>query len=564
MIFNSRIPDVFIPNVDISTYCLSKGKASHDSLMMKTDYCIKDYYTKRSFSIIDLEVYSAGLASGLMNNLNFKKDDVLAIFSQNSIFYPIAIFGTLMTGGVVTLANPTYNARELAHQLKDSGATIIATQSALLDTVKGAISLGNFDIPDSKIMLIDTCKNEADEAQHISDIYSDLPFTRYIINDQFEAENKIAVLSYSSGTTGLSKGVMLTHKNILTSVIITSDFSYADGQYDRSVAPPVFVSMLPFYHIYGLVANLFIGIVYSIGMVVLPKFDIHSFLKLIQDERVTFAHIVPPTIVSMINEPATGKYDLSSLRFAMTGAAPLGKEVLARFCQKFKNVSIIRSYGLTEASPTICISGKNYPFDGSSGVLLSNTQAKVVDENGVIVGVGQVGELCFRGTNIMKGYLNNPKSTKDTIDSDGFLHTGDIGYLDEKTNIFIVDRMKELIKYKGFQVAPAELESLLLLHDDVAESAVIGIYHENMATELPKAFVTLTSLNTTLTGSQKIEKANQVLTWINGQVAPHKKLRGGIQVVDVIPKSASGKILRRELRDAEKKKLYSLEKASKL
>ncbi|OMJ28337.1 putative 4-coumarate-CoA ligase 1 [Smittium culicis] len=249
----------------------------------------------------------------------------------------------------------------------------------------------------------------------------------------------------------------------------------------------------------------------------------------------------------------------------MTGAAPLGKDVLMRFVEKFNGVKIVRSYGLTEASPTICLSYQDHPFDGSSGVLLGNIEAKVVDESGKKLGVDEIGELCFRGSNMTKQYLNNIEATKASIDDEGFFHTGDVGYIDENTNIFIVDRIKELIKYKGFQVAPAELESLLLLHENVADSAVVGIYREEMGTELPKAFITLSGSNSTNLSKDQIKsKVDAIMAWVNNQVAPHKKLRGGIEVLDIIPKSASGKILRRELREMEKGKLELLQKTSKL
>ncbi|OMJ26054.1 4-coumarate-CoA ligase 1 [Smittium culicis] len=565
MIFKSKTATVDIPNIDIATYCLEEGKKSSRKYDNNAGYAIRDGETKRSFTIHELESQSIAFGSGLVNEFGFKRDNVLAVFSQNSIYYPVAIFGTIMTGGIVTLANPTYNARELAHQLRDSGASIIATQTAFLQITKDAIKLGNIGIPDSKILLMDAIKNPSDKHRHISDVYSNLTFKRFKIKDEYEADNKISILSYSSGTTGLAKGVVLTNKNIVTTALVNSNFLNADGDHDRSSLPPIYLSMLPFYHIYGLVLNLFIGMMNSVGLVILPKFEMKRFFELVQDEKITFAHIVPPVIISLLNEPNVGRYDLSSLKFLMTGAAPLGKDVLTRFIEKFNGVKIIRSYGLTEASPTICLSYKDHPFDGSSGVLLGNIEAKVIDESGKKLGVGEVGELCFRGSNMTKQYLNNVKATKASIDDEGFFHTGDVGYIDENTNLFIVDRIKELIKYKGFQVAPAELESLLLLHEDVADSAVVGIYREELGTELPKAYITLAGSNNTKLPKDQIKcKVDAILAWINNQVAPHKKLRGGIEVLEIIPKSASGKILRRELREMEKRKLELLQKIPKL
>ncbi|OLY78065.1 putative 4-coumarate-CoA ligase 3 [Smittium mucronatum] len=564
MIFSSKFKDVQIPDVDIPTFMLEMGKRSYKSAEKNVDYAIKDYSTGKSFTIEDLESQSVAFASGLVNDMKLGKDDVVAIFSQNSIYYPVVIFGTLMMGGIATLVNPTYSPRELAHQLVDSGAKVIVTKSDLLQQVKEAIAVKGVDLPASRILVMDTIKDPKGLNRHLSDIYSNLPFSRYSIKSYSEAKDKVAILSYSSGTTGLSKGVMLTHKNILTAAIINSNFSNMDGHHDRSVSPPVYISMLPFYHIYGLVINLFIGLMNSAGLVVLEKFDIHTFFKLLQDEKVTFAHLVPPVIISMINEPGVQKYDLSNLKLVMTGAAPLGKDVLVKFCEKYKGVSVVIAYGMTETSPSVSVTFRDHPFDGSSGVLLSNTQAKVVDDEGKELGPNQIGELCFKGMNVMKGYLNNPKATKNSVDFDGFYHTGDVGYIDLDTNIFIVDRIKELIKYKGFQVPPAELESLLLLHEDVADSAVIGVQHEDLGTELPKAYVRLTSNHDGLSGDHKEAKANEILAWVNGQVAPHKKLRGGVEVLDIIPKSASGKILRRQLRQMENNRLKLTNGSSKL
>jgi len=278
-------------------------------------------------------------------------------------------------------------------------------------------------------------------------------------------------------------------------------------------------------------------------LVIMPKFDLGDFLKLVTEHKVTVLPIVPPIVRALVKHPMVAQFDLSHVKVIQSAAAPLGKNLEEEVVAKFPKVVIKQAYGMTELSPASHIMPVDKLRPGSVGLLLSNQEHKIIDiASGAELDVGQEGEVCVRGPNVMKGYLNNAKATAETIDPAGWLHTGDIGYLDKDGYLFITDRAKELIKYKGYQVAPAELEALLMKHPAVADAAVIGLPDEE-AGEVPKAFVVLKA-------NQQASAAD-ISTFIDEQVAPHKKLRGNVAFTAAIPVSASGKILRRELKAAE-------------
>jgi acyl-CoA synthetase (AMP-forming)/AMP-acid ligase II len=301
---------------------------------------------------------------------------------------------------------------------------------------------------------------------------------------------------------------------------------------------------LPLFHIYGLVVVLNMGLHMGATIVTLPRFDFEQFLKTINTHRVTLAHLVPPIVLALAKSPVVDNYDLSSLKMLFCGAAPLDENLTRNAMQRL-NVDIRQGYGMTETSPVTHSSPANpeHVKYGSVGVLAPNTEGKIIDlETGAVLPPRQEGELCVRGPQVMKGYLNRPEATAATIDADNWLHTGDIAYFDEDGHFFIVDRAKELIKYKGFQVPPAELEALLLTHEAVADAAVIPCPDEE-AGEVPKAYVVLRGETT----------AEDLIHFVEQRVAPHKKIRS-VEFTDKIPKSPSGKILRRMLVQAERAK----------
>jgi acyl-CoA synthetase (AMP-forming)/AMP-acid ligase II len=355
-----------------------------------------------------------------------------------------------------------------------------------------------------------------------------------------DAKTDLVALPYSSGTTGLPKGVMLTHHNLVSEMCTVNgrpDIVFPDEQ-------DTLLAFLPFFHIYGIVMFLTLAPWRGTTIVSTPRFELEHYLEMVQRYGVTYLHLVPPVVIALAKHPIVDKYDLSKAKWALSAAAPLGAPAAEAFTKRL-GTQLIQAYGMTEVSGAThvgsCAPGKVKPTSG--GTLLPNTECVVVDPaSGESVPRGEQGEIWVRGPLIMRGYLGHADATAATIDADGWLHTGDVGYVDEDGDIFIVDRVKELIKYKGLQVAPAELEAILLGHPAVADAAVIPSPDEE-AGEVPKAFVVVKTPT----------PAEDIMAYVAARVAPHKRIRK-LQFTDAIPKSASGKILRRTLIEEERAK----------
>ncbi len=346
--------------------------------------------------------------------------------------------------------------------------------------------------------------------------------------------NDVAVILASSGTTGTPKGVMLTHTNLVAMAAQTQAVGNA-------AEDDVFPAQLPFFHGFGMLVALTTALAAGATNVVLPRYELGAFLQLIQQYRATRAFAAPPILVQLAKDPIVENFDLSSLASIVCGAAPLSAELEEAVTRRI-GCRIKQGYGMTEIVPTHVL-----PYDapsskqGSVGPCVPNTETRVVDqETGLDLGPGQQGELWLRGPQSMQGYLDQPEATAATKDADGWIHSGDLGYADEDGYFYIVDRLKELIKYKGHQVAPAELEALLLTHPAVADVAVIRSPDEDCG-EVPKAFIVLKSPAT----------ADELMAFVGERVASFKKVRR-VEFVDAIPKSPSGKILRRVLVERER------------
>jgi acyl-CoA synthetase (AMP-forming)/AMP-acid ligase II len=519
MIVKGPYPDIPIPKTALTPFVLHRAKELGDKP------ALIDGPTGRTISYAQL----ADLISIAAYNLSqrgLKKGDVFGILSPNCPEYAIAFHAVATLGGIVTPINPLYTKNEIAHQLKDCSARFLVTVPTCVEKAGEAAAEAGVE----ELLVF----GSAPGATSFDELLIDNGRAEQVEIDPVE---DLVVLPYSSGTTGLPKGVMLTHYNLVANVRQMEGLCYF---YETDTL----ICVLPLFHIYGLVVVLNMGLYNGVKIVLMPRFDLESFLKAVQDYEVTLAHLVPPIILALSKNPVVDNYKFPKLHTLFSGAAPLGEE-LTRACMERLGVNIRQGYGMTETSP-VTHSSPAPPMTakfGSVGVPAPNTECKIVDlETGEALGAGQRGEVCVRGPQVMKGYLNRPDATAQTIDADDWLHTGDIGYFDEDGHFFIVDRAKELIKYKGLQVAPAELEAVLLSHPSIADAAVIP-YPDDEAGEVPKAVLVL---------RQPVDP-EEILQFVAERVAPHKRIRY-LEFIDKIPKSPSGKILRRVLVEMEKTK----------
>lgn len=425
----------------------------------------------------------------------------------------------------------------MAFQLQDSRAKALVTQKAHLKEAQEAAKAAG--IPEDRIILLGDERDETGKFKHFSNVRNISGTTRYRRTKFTNPKKDLAFLVYSSGTTGHPKGVMLSHQNIIADILM---FDVVDGGNLKWENDKV-LAFLPFYHIYGLTCLVHHAALKGLEYVVMAKFDFERFCSHVQTCKITLVYVAPPVILILGKSPIADKYDLSSIRMLNSGAAPLTKELVVTAYNRLK-IPIKQGYGLSETSPVT----HSQPWEdwqkhmGSVGALLPNQTAKFVGEDGQEVPAGQTGEFWVKGPNVFLGYLNNPEGTKNALTEDGYFKTGDVGHQDEHGHFYITDRIKELIKYKGFQVPPAELEGVLTSHPDIDDVAVIGVYSKEQATEVPRAYVVPKK---GVEGSPEQEK--KIVEWLSQRVASHKRLRGGVRFVDVVPKSPSGKILRRVL-----------------
>jgi acyl-CoA synthetase (AMP-forming)/AMP-acid ligase II len=524
MIQSSPHPDVDIPEMPLTALLHERARRFPEQT------ALIDGPSGRSYTYSQLEALTRRAAAGLARH-GFSRGDVLAIYSPNLPEYAIAFHAVALAGGINTTINPLYTVDELTYQLRDSGARYLITVGLFLDKALAAARAVGI----TRVFVFGEA-GEAGEAEGV------IPWAALLAEDGpvpepvIDPRKDLVALPYSSGTTGLPKGVMLTHYNLVANILQNAGSPLAVGTDDTIIA------VLPFFHIYGLVVVMNLGLYLGATVVTMPRFDLDSFLETLARYRVTFANVVPPIVLALAKHPAVDRHDLSKLRMIFSGAAPLGGEI-AEACATRLDCLVFQGYGLTETSPVTHVSPTDPALarPGSVGFPLPNTECRIVDlESGAPLAPGHRGEVCIRGPQTMKGYLNRPDATAAMVDPDGWLHTGDIGYVGEDGHLYIVDRVKELIKYKGLQVAPAELEAVLLTHPAVADAAVIPSPDEE-AGEIPKAFVVLRGEAT----------AEEILAFVAARVAPYKRVRL-LDFVDQIPKSASGKILRRVLVERER------------
>jgi acyl-CoA synthetase (AMP-forming)/AMP-acid ligase II len=509
--FVSRYTSRPIPEVSLATFFRDAvvGRAS--------EVAVVEGSTGRSYTIGQLLDLSASVAHGLIAR-GVAPGDRVAFMCANVPEVAIAYHGAIAAGAVAMMVNPLSTAEELAKYFSVGSPELVIASAPLVGMIRAVA-------PGLPVISI----GEAPDSEPLTALFggSTAP------PDVAIAPDAVAVMPYSSGTTGFPKGVMLTHRNVMAQCLALDSVTDADV----IVPDAAMIAVLPFFHIYGIMAFMTYGLMRGAKLVTMPRFDLEQYIQLARKYEVPLLHVVPPILLALAKYP--GELQLPHLKAALAGAAPLSAELAEEFTRR-TGATVYQVYGMTEVSGATHLGStrpeRNKP--GSIGCLIGNAEARVVStETGTDVAAGERGEIWVRGPIVMKGYFENPEATALTIDRDGWLHTGDIGHVDGDGDFWIVDRVKELIKYKGMQVAPAELEAVLLQHPAVADCAVYP-RSDDEAGEIPAAAVVLKR--------EASATADELMQFVQARVSPHKRLRA-LRFVEQIPKSASGKILRRVL-----------------
>jgi len=519
MTHRSRYPDVEYPNVSFSALLLERMRERSDRVAMI------DAATDRRVTFGQIIDDASRLASGLARR-QFGPGQVFAVLLPNVLEYAAILLGVSQAGGTATTLNPLATADDLAAQFAESRARYVVTIPALAErALDGARRAGV-----EEVFVLGT----APGATPLAVLFDPDPVPVQVTIDPRTA---LAALPWSSGTSGRPKAVMLTHECIVSQL-------HQFLAVQRPGPDDTVIAVLPFFHIYGLTLILLTNLWNGGTLVVMGRFELEPFLAALARYRVTVAPLVPPIVIALAKHPAVDRYDLSALKYVMSGAAPLGAEVEAACGERLKCL-VAQGYGMTEVSGASHLNPRDSATvrHGSVGFLVPNQHARIVDPaTGQDQDVGGRGELLLRGPNVMKGYLNRPDETAATLDHEGWLRTGDIGSIDPDGCYHIVDRVKELIKYKAHQVAPADLEAVLLTHPAITDAAVIPSPDPD-AGEVPKAFVVLKAPLT----------PDEIMAYVASKVSPLDKVRR-VEIVESIPKSPSGKILRRILVEQERAK----------
>ncbi|KAI1635951.1 hypothetical protein F4809DRAFT_650811 [Biscogniauxia mediterranea] len=545
-IFKSRYPDISFPQ-DVTIWEWLFGEDSKYSPLNRfredelAGYV--DATTKERVSWKDVKEAATYISTALVKKFNLKPGQTVSLFSRNTIWYPVTLFAAIRVGGVVSGASPAYNVEEMTHALRTADAKFIATHPTSIKIAAEAAK--NVGIPKEHIFLLEgqlegytTVKDLIRIGKSYGEAGQVQPFK---IPPGKTNKDVCALLSFSSGTTGLPKAVMIAHQNVIAQALQVELLTLPDY---RKV-----LGVLPLFHITGIVHGIHIPILINAEVIMLPTFSMEAMLSTVVEYQIPDLLLVPPILIKLVRDPIVDKFDLSFIRRFSSGAAPVSEEILQLLKAKFPNSGFKQGYGMTESCSCITVhppESYDYKNGHKVGVIVSSTEVKFIKEDGSEAGVGEPGEICARGPQIVMGYLNNESATREAFDADGFLHTGDQGVIDAEGFITITDRIKEMIKVKGIGVAPAELEDLLLGHEKVEDCAVLAIPDER-AGERPKAYVVLKKGN-----KADQETGQEIIAYVEKNKVRHKWIKE-IEFVDEIPKSASGKILRRVLRDQARK-----------
>jgi acyl-CoA synthetase (AMP-forming)/AMP-acid ligase II len=521
-VFRGPFPDITIPDVSVPDAVLGAAPSWGDRA------ALVDGPTGRTLSYAQLAGGVRSIASGLATR-DFGPRDVAALFMPNIPEYAIAFHAVLRAGGATTTINSLASEHDVTEQLAATRTSFLFTIPQFLDRA----------LPAADAAAVDHVFVMGNDAPAGTEPFASLFDDRPNAPPGIDPGTTIAAMPVSSGTTGFPKVVQLTHRNLVANVV------QSDAVIDIR-GTDVMIGVLPFFHIYGLTVLINLALSKGATVVTMPRFDLEEFLTLMQEHRVTFACLVPPIVLALAKHPAVEKFDLSALEHVLTGAAPLDARI-ARAAADRLGCSVLQGYGLTESSPVLSAPTRD-PAQArptSTGPIVPNTEIQVRSiETGEALGPDRDGEILARGPQVMAGYLDDPEANDLTLE-EGWLHTGDIGHVDGDGYLYVVDRLKELIKYRGFQVPPAELEALLVQHPDVMDAAVVPA-PDPQAGEVPKAFVVRAP------GRELSE--GELMSYVSQRVPSYKKIRR-VEFIDEIPRSLSGKILRRVLVERERGRL---------
>ncbi|KAI9845170.1 MAG: hypothetical protein M1837_005055 [Sclerophora amabilis] len=539
-----------VPVVSLPTYLFESSAGPLPTVPIWIDANRPDTHY---FTMTTYREWAKRFAAGL-TAAGLQPGDRVLLFSGNNIFFPVVILGVMMAGGIFTGANPGYNTRELAHQLSDSDPRFLLVAGEALDTGLEAAKIGKMG--KDRVFTFDDAVFDGKGQGRLGTRHWKHLIASPETGERFQWEevstlagaNRTAALNYSSGTTGLPKGVEISHYNFVANCFQVKHGAELDPDFKENLKTARWLCFLPMYHAMAQTFFATIGPKRGIPSYMMPKFDFLKMLDCVQRFRITDLILVPPIVVALAKHPAprNGTFDLSSVRLVNSGAAPLGKEVseeVEALWEKDK-VKVKQGWGLTEATCWVLGWDPRDPGKpGSVGELAANCEAMIIDQDGITeLGCEQRGEIWIRAPNVMKGYWRNPTATKEALTEDRWLKTGDVAYYDKEGKFFIVDRIKEMIKVKGNQVAPAELEAILLEHPSVADAAVIGVQRNDE--EHPRAYI-VTKQGTRTT-------AEEIVQFMEKRASRTKRITGGVVFIQSIPRNPSGKILRKYLRERAK------------
>ncbi|KAL3483141.1 acetyl-CoA synthetase-like protein [Aspergillus germanicus] len=489
-----------------------------------------------------LRRYCEALSTQLARGYNLRPGEVVSVCCANSLWYPVAVFAALRLGAVISPISPECTAEEAANMLRTVRPQVIIVDSRSYQAVERCLQ--GVDAHSARLIALTADDGASLGLPSVQTLSSwtalQSPVDAWSMHSSQSSHDFCAFLCFTSGTTSLPKATMISHRNIIAQL-------HQVKAYTRDVHPKVVLGVLPFHHITGVVHLLHLPLLLQQDVVVMSRFSMADFLKTAAAFSCDELWLVPPILIRLISDPTVNYNDLRSVRQINTGAAPLGREVISKLAAQYPNIAIRQAWGMTESCSCLTLtppSDQTYENAHTVGKIVAGTLLKVVtpgtDEE---LGIGKTGEILAKGPQVMMGYLNDSKTTRQAIGPDGFLRTGDIGYVDEHGFVHIQDRLKEIIKVKGVGVAPAELEDVLIAHESIKDAAVVGVA-DAYSGQVPRAYVVLRA-----EFEASVEIAQSILEYVRQRCSRPKWLRGGVSLVQEIPKSGSGKILRRRLKN---------------